>query len=801
MLDVISNYHPHTADIDGKFLIFYDRISALGRVELHDDQEPDRWSENDPCVLAHRPGTGNAVELWPDDWEGDHMLVRVKPETLRIFERGVIVDRGAEQIYFDREETRQFVIDDFPALELEAHRRAYLAAVAHWERHPGQDDDNLLPPEPAFEPARAKWEAWQAALAERDALQAQHDRENPDIRRQGRPVMNPDKCAAVDAVYRKIEITANAYFAEVPVIETENKCEDEIRRQKLFGMASNALAGQTSLAIASLAARPIDEFNEGWHSVERWPDAPQLPAIVEETYPAIFHQLNSAIRRIVTLAQKPRTFRVDRVAHLIAILAHVHPESSRALIDLIRERQCAVPEAPLAAAHKKLEDRIVWELQGKNRGSYVANSAGKPEPASFDNVRIFLTLRNVDLRFDEYTNSIESCDGDDYERWKKLGEDQRKALWLDTHTSAHNFNCSWDFFKASTDRIAREYSYDSLRDTVDLLKWDGTERLSNWLCKAVGCPDDAYHRAVGANLIGGLVKRAREPGVKHDETVIFISEEGKAKSTLCKALALRPEWFIDSVELGGRPQDVIPQLKGKQIIELAELAGLSKTENTKLKAFMSRENDNATLKYREEASDHLRRHIFIATTNEDTPLLSQTGNRRWLPVHVVDKVNIEWVRENIKQIYAEAAVWHATGEDFRIPEVLWAVAGKHQDAARERTGAEDVLAFAFADVKDCYVTAADVQTFASERGLPLRDVRAALRRLGFNAMAHRDGDDVRKIWRRGSPTAVRFKVEMFINRPCELVFDRFAVTSADRAAVTAIPPCPVSLPPLAVPRG
>jgi hypothetical protein len=96
-----------------------------------------------------------------------------------------------------------------------------------------------------------------------------------------------------------------------------------------------------------------------------------------------------------------------------------------------------------------------------------------------------------------------------------------------------------------------------LRDIVDSLKWDGTERLDNWLSKAVGCPDDSYHRAVGANLIGGLVKRAREPGAKHDETVIFISDEGKSKSKMCKALALRPEWYIDSLELGSRPQDYI----------------------------------------------------------------------------------------------------------------------------------------------------------------------------------------------------------------------------------------------------
>lgn len=801
---MLSSYYPHTAEIDGRWLIFYDSNFALARVELHENQELDRWSENDPCTLVRQPGTENAVEIWPDDWEGDHAFIRVKAETLRVFERGVIPDRGPEQVYFDRETNINFLLDDFPALKAEAYRRAYLDAIAKWDKeiscicdaNPDVTNDEL-PERPVFEPARAEWEAWQSALAERDALYARLDHElSPEARKQGRPALNAEQRAAVDAVSSKIQVLGNAYWSKVPVTDVEKKSQNEVRRQKLYGPPAGSLIGQTPLAIASLAARPIDEFNEGWWCTERWPDAPQLPAQLEETYPAIFHQLNSAIRRIVTMAQKPRSFRADRCAHIIAMVGIVHEETVKALIDLIRDNKCALPEDALARAYKSFEEKLVWEVQGKNRGSYLATSSGKPDPASFDNVRIFLNLRGVDLRFDEFTNSIEGNEGR-HDRWQRLGENQRKDLWLDTHTSGHGFHCSWDFFRAGVDRIAREYSYDSLRDAVDTLKWDGVQRLGNWLSKAVGCPDDAYHRAVGANLIGGLVKRAREPGAKHDETVIFISEEGKAKSTMCKALALRPEWFIDSVELGGRPQDVIPQLKGKQIIELAELAGMSKTETTKLKAFMSRENDNATLKWKEEASDHLRRHIFVATTNDSTPLLSQTGNRRWLPVHVVDKIDIEWVRENIEQLYAEAANWHAAGEDFRIPEALWAVAGRHQDAARERTGAEDVLAFTFGDVRDCYVTAADVQTFASERGLPLRDVRAALKGLGFAPVPHRDGEDVRKVWRRGhSEAAIRFKAETFVNRPCELIIDKLA-----QAAVTTTGLCPVGLPPAPPPRG
>jgi hypothetical protein len=792
MLRIEPNCLPRTAERVDNHLVFYDDGWAIGRCDLHDDQEI--YGSDSP--IQHVPGT---VEVWPDDWEGENAFFRLKPETFRAYETGVIPDRGPEQIYFDKDQSREWLFDELPALRDAVERRSYLAAFARWEKEcdriydtkPDIDNDEL-PPQPVFEPARAEWDAWRAALTEWEMLMNALDVELGERRREGRPAFNDNQKARVDALGGQIQKLGNAYMDKLPMDKIEPKAVDSKKQQP----AENALTSSTAYAIACMAARHIDDFNDGWASTERWPDAPLLPAKAEENYPAIFHQLNSAIRRIITMSQRPRGFRAERVAHILGILKMVHEETYNAVVEVIANNGCVLPEPVVAGAAHRFIEQVMWQVQHRHLKGYYTGKGDKPDPTSFDNIRVFLALRGVELRFDEFTNSIEWCEGHGYEwQWKKCTEDNRTALWLDTHTIYHGLTCAKDFFRDSVARIAREASYDSLRDTVDRLEWDGVERLGSWLSHAVGCPDDSYHRAVGANIIGGLVKRSREPGAKHDETVLFISEEGTAKSSMCKALALRPEWFIDSVELGGRPQDIIPQLKGKQIIELAELSGMSRTETTKLKAFMSRENDNATLKYKEEATDHLRRHIFIGTTNEDTPLLSQTGNRRWLPVHVVGKINLDWIRENREQLYAEAAEWHAEGEDFRIPESLWAVAGQHQEAARERTGAEDVLGFAFEGVTDCYVTSADVQLFASERRLPLKDVRTALKRMGFKRVAHRDGDDVSKVWRRGGPAAVRFKATTYINQPCMLVKDWVEAVTA------ATPPCPVGMPPLPQPRG
>src|SRR5579859_3969397 len=291
---MLSNYLPKTADIDGRWLIFYDTSRALARCELHEDQD----------FKKDVPGT---VGLCPGYWENDdHYFIRLKPETLRIISRG-FPDRGVDQVYFDTDEERQDIVEDFPALVAEAQRRAYLAAHRRWEKEVDRLGDvaqDELPPEPVFEPARAEWEAWQAALTEWRATFA------PDA----------DK---------KLTITYNRYKERVPVTETETLCVDNVRKQRLQQgpQPDGAMIGQTHQAIAAIAAWRIDRFNGNFECTERWHDAPQLPAPCELNYPAIAFQLNQAVARIITKAQKPRQFRVDSFADVLGILKLVHEET------------------------------------------------------------------------------------------------------------------------------------------------------------------------------------------------------------------------------------------------------------------------------------------------------------------------------------------------------------------------------------------------------------------------------------------------------------------------------------------
>jgi predicted P-loop ATPase len=73
-------------------------------------------------------------------------------------------------------------------------------------------------------------------------------------------------------------------------------------------------------------------------------------------------------------------------------------------------------------------------------------------------------------------------------------------------------------------------------------------------------------------------------------------------------------------------------IANRWLYEIADLTGMRRAEGEHVKAFASRTYDRARAAYGHFLTDQPRRCVLIATTNDDTYLKSQTGNRRFWPV-------------------------------------------------------------------------------------------------------------------------------------------------------------------------
>ena len=240
------------------------------------------------------------------------------------------------------------------------------------------------------------------------------------------------------------------------------------------------------------------------------------------------------------------------------------------------------------------------------------------------------------------------------------------------------------------ERACEQWRFDPIVNYLDALHWDQQPRIDRWLITYMGAEDTEFNRTVGRLALTAAVCRARSPGCKFDQIIVLEGVEGTNKSTAIELLAGKDN-FSDQTILGLDDRTQMERLKGKWLYEIADLIGMSKSDVDAIKAFASRTVDRARAAWGRYVTERARRCIFFATTNDETYLKSRTGNRRFWPVRT-GRIDIEALRRDRDQLWAEAAQVEASCASLALPEHLWSVARAEQDKRQEHDPWDDILA-------------------------------------------------------------------------------------------------------------
>jgi hypothetical protein len=380
-----------------------------------------------------------------------------------------------------------------------------------------------------------------------------------------------------------------------------------------------------------------------------------------------------------------------------------------------------------------------------------------PVATCSDNVGVFLRRVGVGLRFNAWLERVEISKANDH--WSAYGDSHLDELMNVAANAVHRFRPAEAVFRRAISTIARERTVDPALDLLSQLEnaWDGAPRLDDWLAITCDLEPNSYHTAVSYAIVGGMVRRVRHPGVKFDLVAVLSGGQGQGKSTLAKIISLRDEWFTDNVRLGMETKELIALLRGKSVVEIAEMQ--TRGQIDEVKAMITRTVDSARLPYGREPIERPRRNIMLCTTNDAEMLQDPTGGRRFLPVHIEGEIKLEWLREHVGQIVGEACARETSGEKFELPRELWAEAGKHQSAARAKADFELVLERLYAPERGpLLISAADLVVQlknALGRPIPPKAYSPTMRALGFFVGTHRIGGIPTRAWLRGDAKAAQ----------------------------------------------
>ncbi len=298
-------------------------------------------------------------------------------------------------------------------------------------------------------------------------------------------------------------------------------------------------------------------------------------------------------------------------------------------------------------------------------------------PNNQHNIRLALSLMDVTLSYDKFAAKS-------YVEWpglperKPLDDAALEGIYF-TIDARFKFLPSKDFFWMFIANEARKNWYHPVIDYLDGLTWDGMPRIGKWLVIYGGAKNSDYVRAVGHLMLVAAVRRIKQPGCKFDEMLVLQSDQGKLKSSAIQALSPEDEWYTDDMPLDVDAKEAIERISGKWIVEAGELAGMRKGEVEHLKAFLSRRVDGpARMAYGRLPIELKRQSVLFGTTNSAQFLRDSTGNRRFWPVNV-GKFDVDGIKRDRDQLWAEAAAAEAGEESIRLDPALYAKAEEEQE--------------------------------------------------------------------------------------------------------------------------
>ena len=151
--------------------------------------------------------------------------------------------------------------------------------------------------------------------------------------------------------------------------------------------------------------------------------------------------------------------------------------------------------------------------------------------------------------------------------------------------------------------IANENRYHPVRDFLNALQWDGTERIRYCLHRFLGADADDYTCEAMRLFLLGAISRAFRPGCKFEIMLCLVGGQGAGKSTFFRLLAVRDEWFSDDLRKLD-DDNVYRKLQGHWIIEMSEMMATANAKSIEeIKSFLSRQKEVYKIPYETHPAD------------------------------------------------------------------------------------------------------------------------------------------------------------------------------------------------------
>ena len=214
-------------------------------------------------------------------------------------------------------------------------------------------------------------------------------------------------------------------------------------------------------------------------------------------------------------------------------------------------------------------------------------------------------------------------------------------------------NIVQDFLKI----ITMQNAYNPVLEILDSEKWDGIDRLPE-LLKIMRINDNdslsktLIYKWLWQNL--SMIRNKKDNNFGADGLLVLKGSQGIGKTSFARKMALKDEFFGESLTLDIRDKDTVLRAVSCWIGELGEIESTFKSDINAIKGFITLSTDKIRVPYGREADDIPRRTSFVGTCNSNEYLIDETGNRRYWTVSINEHIDLESLEKfNVLQLYLQ----------------------------------------------------------------------------------------------------------------------------------------------------
>lgn len=293
------------------------------------------------------------------------------------------------------------------------------------------------------------------------------------------------------------------------------------------------------------------------------------------------------------------------------------------------------PATPLELAAERLRGTIEeWPDRGDKKRNSLRNVMFAMEQLA--------KAAHIELRLDVCVEELHPVDGPSI------------SAWLAAVTHVGCSQVSDGTVERARDHIAASNPVDPWKDIIlSLPMWDGVSRLDDMFSDIFGAlPSLALTMAAQA-FVAGLVMRQLHPGAPAPIVPVLIGGQGPGKSLWVKEFATTLGFPMPTELPFGDVRRMSMAAARSPVAELAEMAGHAKRDVEEVKHWVSDTQDVYRTPYGKKEIPHPRRFVLHGTANKSEIYHDETGERRLMPVHLLQSPSPNWAVD-VPQLVAEA---------------------------------------------------------------------------------------------------------------------------------------------------